>query len=723
MRQVWQDPSTGRLELKEVPEPQLFPGSVKVKTAASVISPGTEASMLEFGDTSLLGKAVSRPDLVRKVIDKARREGWMNAWRSARSRLERPRSLGYSAAGTVTELSENVDGLHVGERVAVAGAGYANHAEINVVPRNLVASVSEGINLEHAAYATIASVAMQGVRLAEPELGDRFAVVGLGLIGLITVQLLKADGCRVIGFDLDRERVEHGLRQGMDRGVVLGDGDAEGAADEFTRGRGVDGTLVTAATPSSDPIRLAGRLTRSKGRVSVVGDVGMEVPRGTYFEKELSIVVSRSYGPGRYDPSYEEGGIDYPLDYVRWTEQRNIEAVLDLMAQGRLDVEALTTHRFPFDRVLEAYEVIRSDEEAGSHLGVLLKYGTEQKAPGRVRIKASTPAASPDSLGIGFLGAGTYATTHLLPHLQTHDATRLVGLVSGSGPNARATAEKFGFSYCASGVEELLADEDVDVLFIATRHALHAGLVVEGLLAGKHVFVEKPLAVSEEELDEIREAYREANAKRPTGLMVGLNRRFAPLISRIRDHFAGSSVRQMVYRVNAGHIPTSSWTHRPEEGGGMLVGEMCHFVDLMMYLSEDVPTTVTAAAARVERQDVSDHDNVSVTLRFKGGAVGTLCYTTVGTKAVAKERIEVYGGERIGWLDDFRELELGRGEETSRTKNWSQDKGRKRQIADTLAAFRQEGQAPIPFHELELGMRAIFAARRSLSTGSTVSIR
>lgn len=722
MRQVWQDPDTGDLELDDVPRPQAFPGAAVVATAASVISPGTETSMLAFGESSLLEKALSRPDLVKKVTRKARQEGWLNAWQAARSRLDRPRPLGYSAAGVVEEMAEDIDSVQVGDRVAMAGAGYANHAELNVVPRNLVAHVPDGVALEEAAYTTIASVALQGVRLAEPEIGDRFAVVGLGLVGLLTAQLLEANGCRVIGFDLDPERVGIGLDGSLDRGVVLADDDPDKATELFTRGRGVDGTIVTAATESSKPVRLAGRITRSKGRVSVVGDVGMEIPRQTYYEKELSVVVSRSYGPGRYDPSYEEGGIDYPIDYVRWTEQRNMEAVLDLMAQGKLDVGRLTTHRFPFDRVLEAYDLIQ-DEDGESHLGVLLEYDSNREAPERIRIRPAETARALDSLGVGFVGAGTYATTHLLPHLRDHDDVRLIGLVSGSGANARASAEKFGFSYCASTVDELLTDDRIDALFIATRHATHADLVIKGLGAGKHVFVEKPLAVSEDQLDEIREAFRNANDERATGLMVGLNRRFAPLLSELREHFADVPVHQMLYRVNSGHVPTSSWMHQPEQGGGMLIGEMCHFVDLMMHLAGDVPTEVTARAARVGRDDVSDNDNLSITMSFEGGAIGTLCYNTVGDKAAGKERCEVYGGGRVGRLDDFRTLELTENGKTSRSKKWSQDKGRKRQIKETVEAFRMDGQAPIPFHELELGMQAIFVARRSLSIGSAVLIR
>lgn len=722
MRQIVQEPGSGELSLQDVPSPQMMPGGVAVRTVASAISAGTERSMIEMGRKSLLGKAKARPDLVRKVLRKGKQEGWLNALQTARSRLERPRPLGYSAAGIVTEVGEDVRDLSVGDRVAVGGAGYANHAEVNVVPRNLAVSVPEAVELSEAAYTTIGAIALQGVRLAQPELADRFVVIGLGLVGLIAMQALRGAGCRVAGVDLDEDRVDLGRRLGLDLGIVLGRDDVSSAVAEFTNGRGADGVVVAAATQSNQPVETAGEVARSKGRVVVVGNVKIDLPRQTYYEKELEVTVSRSYGPGRYDPSYEEGGVDYPVDYVRWTEQRNMEAVLDLIARDAIDVEALTTHRFPFDRALEAYEVIEAEDS--SHVGIILEYDRDEPDAGgeRIRLRPEAEAVATDVLGVAFVGAGKYATAHLLPHLADRPDVRLLGLLSGSGPNARKQAEKFGFGYCASEYDALLADDDIDAVFIATRHSTHAELAIRGLKVGKHVFVEKPLAVDASGLDDVREAFEAANAERPTGLMVGLNRRFAPLVEELRGAVTSDGIRQMMYRINAGPIPVSSWLHRPDQGGGMLIGEMCHFVDLMMYLSDECPVEVLAVAPSLDREDVGDEDNVSLTVRFDGGSIGTLFYSTLGSKAVSKERLEVYGGGAAAWLDDFRTLTIARGSDSDRSRKWNQDKGRSRQIAEVVEGFRIRGRAPVPPEDLFSGMEAIFAARRSLQTRAPVRI-
>lgn len=726
MLQLVQVPGSGELELREVPRPQQFPGSVTVSTVASAVSPGTERTMIEMGRKSLLAKARARPDLVKKVIRKGKQEGWLNALHAARSRLERPRPLGYSAAGVVEAVGQDVQGMKPGDRVAVAGAGYANHADVNVVPKNLVAAVPDPVSLEDAAYTTIAAIALQGVRLASPEIGERVMVLGLGLVGLIGVQLLRAAGCRVVGVDLVADRVDLGCRLGMDEGVVLGDGDLETTVDQFTRGAGADAVLITAGTESSEPVRLAGELARSKGRIVVVGNVGMDIPRRPYYEKELSVIVSRSYGPGRYDPSYEEGGMDYPFDYVRWTEQRNLTAVLDLMAQGKLDVEALTTHRFPFGRALEAYELIEGGEEGQeAHLGVLLEYEERdaRAEPAVIRLQPATaPVEKKNFLGVSFVGAGQYAATHLLPVLSDQPKARLVGLLSGSGPNARQKAEKFGFKYCTSDFDALVSDADTDAVFIATRHSMHADQVIEVLRAGKHVFVEKPLAVSPAQLRRVREAYEDAQEHHPVALMVGLNRRFAPLVEKLSRAADGPGPAHMLYRVNAGHIPASSWLHRPEEGGGMLVGEMCHFVDLMMHVSGERPVRVTTTPVRTGREDVGDEDNLSMTVDFSSGSVGTLVYTTLGSKSLSKERFEVYRNGDVGWLEDFKRLEIVRAGKTDRTRKWSQDKGRSKLITATVDGFRLNGEAPVTPDELFLSMRTIFAARESLSTEKPIAL-
>lgn len=720
MLQVLQNVRNGESELREVPPPALLAGGVLVRTAASLISAGTEKAVIELSKKSLIGKARERPDLVRQVIAKARSQGVRNTLQAVMSKMDRPLALGYSAAGIVEEVGSGVVSLKKGDRVAVAGAGYASHAELNYVPLNLTAVIQPEVSFEEAAYSTVASIALQGVRLARPELGELIAVSGLGLIGLITIQLLKANGCRVIGMDFSREKVELALRLGMDQGIVLPVDEPHRAVDSFTKGRGVDQTLITAATTSNEPIELAGEITRRKGSIVVVGAVGLNIPRNIYYPKELDVKISMSYGPGRYDSSYEEGGLDYPYDYVRWTEQRNMESVVDLMARGKLDVRSLTTHRFPIEQAMAAYELIQNGSEP--YVGILLKYDENKPQERILKTNVATSHTSKERLGIGFVGAGNYASLHLLPHLKKSPEVQLLGLVSATGLSAQQKAEKFGFNYCATDLNALLEDPSIDAVFIGTRHGTHADFTIRAFDAGKHVFVEKPMVVDEEQLEAVKDAYLRANQKQPTGLMVGLNRRFSPLVTKLKEAFDDGQAKQMIYRVNSGQIPTSTWLHEPQEGGGMLVGEMCHFVDLMQFICGDVPTSVYARALALDNKKYADGDNLVIVVSFNGGSVGTLCYNTVGSKAFPKERLEVYGGGRVGVLDDFRALELTQGDKSNRIKSSSQDKGQEREVQETVSAFRKSGSGPIPFEELVMAMRVIFAARRSALSGQTIEL-
>ena len=719
MKQVLTSAKTGELSFVDVPPPALVPGGVRVRTAASLLSAGTERMILDLASKSYLGKAQARPDLVKQVLDKVRKEGLKNTWQNVQSKLTKPMPLGYSAAGIVEAVDAGVEGFTVGDRVVMAGAGYANHAEINSVPKNLVAQIPDGVSFEDASYSTVAAIALQGVRLARPELGDNVVVIGLGLIGLVTVQLLKANGCRVFGTDLDPTKVELGKTLGMDDGLAGSPADTVRAVERFTRGRGADHTLITAATDSDGPIELAGEVTRRKGQVVAVGAIGMGVPRNVYYQKEISIQISMSYGPGRYDASYEEGGVDYPYDYVRWTEQRNLEAVLQLMAEGKLDVSTLTTHTFAFDRALDAYDLIQTGTEP--HVGVVLTYDVERPQPATVRV-SDTPAATPtQGLHVGFVGAGNYAALHLIPHLSKRDDVSLATLVTATGLNARSKAERFGFESAATDIETILTDDAVDAVFIGTRHGTHADFAARGLAAGKHMFVEKPLVALESQLDDVVAAYEAANDKAPTALMVGLNRRFAPMAGALKAAMPGGA-KHMMYRVNSGAIPTSTWLHEESEGGGMMVGEMCHFVDLMMWLCGERPVRAFAESVTTGRADLADSDNVSITVRFDGGSVGTLVYNTVGDKAMPKERLEVYGGGAVGVLDDFRKLQTSIDGKRSTQKAANQDKGQSAQVAATVDAFRR-GTSPIPFAELVDGMRTVFAARRSLASGQAEAVQ
>ncbi|HXI61953.1 MAG TPA: bi-domain-containing oxidoreductase, partial [Pyrinomonadaceae bacterium] len=566
----------------------------------------------------------------------------------------------------------------------------------------------------------VAAIAMQGVRLARPELGEIVVVSGLGLIGLITVQLLKANGCRVLGIDFNKDKVEQGMRLGLNEGVVLEQDDPQQAVDRFSNGRGADLTLITAATSSNQPIELAGEITRRKGRIVVVGAVGLNIPRDIYYRKELELRISMSYGPGRYDRSYEEGGLDYPYDYVRWTEQRNLESVLDLMRREQLDVRSLTTHHFPIANAPAAYDMIQQGNE--SYVGIVLQYDLKRPQEKVVRISPAIEHKKTERLGVGFVGAGNYSSVHLIPHLKSAKDVQLLGVVSATGLNAKQKAEKFGFSYCATDIKPLLDDAGVDAIFIGTRHSTHADFAIQALDAGKHVFVEKPMVVSEEQLDAVIDAYRRANAKQPTGLMVGLNRRFAPMVTRLKEVFNAGDAVQMIYRVNSGGIPTSTWLHESDEGGGMLIGEMCHFIDLMQFICGARPLSVYAQSLALNNQKFSDRDNLTIVVSFDGGSVGTLCYNTVGNSAFPKERLEVYGGGNVGVIDDFRSLEIIKRGKPIRIKAANQDKGQKREVEETIKSFRTIGAAPIPFEQLVGGMKVIFAARQSAASGQPVAL-
>jgi len=720
MKQVLQDVQSGDLSLQTVPPPALQSGHVRVRTAASLISAGTEKSMIDLGEKSMLGKAKARPDLVKQVLDKAKKEGWWKTLQTVRHKLDEPRPLGYSAAGIVEVVGSGVKKFTVGDRVAIAGTGYANHAEINSVPKNLVTPIPDAVPFESAAYTTVASIGLQGIRLANPQLGDRVAVIGLGLIGLLVVQMLKANGCRVLGIDLDKRKVKIARQMGLDEGCVSTVESVESVAEQFSKGYGVDATLITAATSSNQPIEQAGAITRRKGKVIAVGAVGMDVPRNIYYEKELSLHVSMSYGPGRYDPSYEEGGIDYPFEYVRWTEQRNMEGVLDLMAQKKLDVDLLTTHRFDFDDALKAYNLIR---EGGEYIGVLLKYNVEKRQP-RVIHTASPPTdVSKDVLQVGCIGAGNYAARFLLPHLESNTNVQLKGLATATGLSAEKKASKFGFEYCTTDVQALFDDEDIDAIFIATRHRTHAEYSIRALERSKHVFVEKPIALNEDQLRSLTEAYEAANKSRAVEVMVGLNRRFAPMVESLHTTFPREMPLQMIYRVNSGPISTDSWLHRQEEGGGMLIGEMVHFLDLMQHICGESPTKVYAQSMSTGTRQLADHDNVSITVTFGEGSTGTLCYNTVGDSAASKERIEVYGGGQVAILNDFRQLEITMSGSTNRSKAWNQNKGQKKEMSETVKSFRCNGASPIPFDEIVTGMQAVFAAQRSLVEGWPVDVR
>lgn len=720
MKQVLQNNKTGRMSVTDVPTPIVQQGRVLVRASASLISAGTERMAVDEGKKSLIERARERPELVKQVIEKAKNEGFLKTFNAVRSKLGSSTALGYSAAGIVVDVGDDVTEFSIGDRVACAGAGYASHAEVLSVPKNLCVRLPDGVSFDAGAFGTLGAIALQGVRLADPTLGESIVVIGLGLLGQITVQLLKANGCRVFGIDLDPLKVELARELGADS-AALSDENVKRAVLDWSRGRGADAVLITAGTPSNQPIELAGEISRLKGRVVAVGMVGMDVPRNLYFKRELSLMVSMSYGPGRYDPEYEERGHDYPFAYVRWTENRNIEAFLDLVGEGRVNVERLITHRFSIEEGERAYQLI-AGETKEPYLGIVLQYDTERELERRIEVKrsekASASAEASNAVRVGMIGAGVYAQAMLLPFYKA-EGVDFRAITTASGVSARDIAEKYGFNYCATSADDVLDDADVNLVVVATRHDLHAELVRRALLKGKHVFVEKPLALSDEELEGVLDAAANSAGQ----VMVGFNRRFSPLARAAREFFNGRQAPLSIsYRVNAGRIPKSHWLQDPREGGGRIIGEVCHFIDLMQYLTGSLVTRIYAESITSRNQEMVDEDNSFITLRFADGSNGSIAYLSEGDKAMPKERVEIFSEGKSFVLDDFRSATSYRNGREESTKPRQQDKGQADETRAVCEVVLTASPAPIALDDLAATTRATFRIRESLRTGQVVNV-
>jgi predicted dehydrogenase/threonine dehydrogenase-like Zn-dependent dehydrogenase len=714
MKQLLQNMRAPKPHLAEVPVPTPQPGMVLVRSAASLVSAGTERALVEFASKSLLGKARSRPDLLRQVLEKARREGIQNAASAAFGRLGEPMPLGYSSAGTIVELGEGVTGFRVGQSVACAGGGYAVHADYVVVPQNLIAALPSSVDFESAAFATLGAIALHGFRLAEAQVGERVAVIGMGLLGQLAASIAQAAGCQVLGIDLDTSRVALAKQRGLQ---AVARTSATETAQRFTSGQGFDVVLICADTESNDPVELAGDIARDRARVVAVGAVGLEVPRRSYYAKELNLIVSRSYGPGRYDPGYEEAGLDYPIGYVRWTEGRNLQAFVDLLGNSAVDVRTLISHRFAIDSAPKAYDLIRGKQ---SFLGVLITYPQSKSAAAPSKKLQLQPAAKPLASGkvrLGVLGAGVFARNTMLPALKGLPGIELVGIASASGRPAVDLARRFGFRYAGSDEHDILNDKKIDAVAILTRHNLHAAQTTAALKAGKHVFCEKPLALNEKELAAVERAASKAGAPL---LMGGFNRRFAPHSLELIQ-FLGDRTQPLAahFRVNAGPLPLYHWLHDPARGGVRLLGEGCHFIDYLIFLVGSAPVAVSAVALPDDGQ--YHQDNVQVTLRFANGSIGTLAYLANGDRSLPKERLEVFSAGKTAVLDDFRRLDLTTNGRT-RTLTAKQDKGHRAAWQAFIASLQAGGPPPIPYDQLFGGARATFAALQSLQSGREIQL-
>ncbi len=732
MKQLLQDARTGELRITEVPAPQLLPGCVLVRVAASLVSAGTERASAEFAGKSLLAKAKARPDLMRDVLAKMRRDGLSSTLQTVRSRLDQPQSLGYSSAGLVVAVGDGVSDINVGDRVACAGAGYAVHAEFACVPRMLVAKIPDvgetasQVSYDEAAFGTLGAICLHGIRTAEAALGDTVAVIGLGLLGQITAQLLQAAGCRVFGMDLSQPRVDLAIANGVETACTNAR-DFRDVCLQKTGGVGVDSVLITAETPSSEPVNLAAELARDRAIVVAVGTVGMELQRKLYYQKELDFRISRSYGPGRYDYAYEQKGRDYPIGHIRWTETRNLEAFLQFIADGKLDLRSLVTHRFPIEQAMQGYDLIVGNKRE-FFLGVLITYahagsGIDSNLSGRIPVAAVAPSSG--SAGLGVLGAGSFAQNTLLPALKAIPGVSFIGVCNATGPRSRHAAEKFGFSYCSNSEAEILLDPKIKAVLIATRHHLHASQSLAALRAGKAVFCEKPLCLNEGELAALvcAQSMRATTAEESAPLlMVGFNRRFAPMAVRLKRFL--SEIHEPLaihYRVNAGYIAADHWVNDPEQGGGRILGEVCHFVDFLCFLAGACPIEVQAQALGNPGQ--YSLDNIVATLKFANGTLGTISYLANGDKSASKERVEVFGGGSVAILEDFRRLELVRNGRKQITRaRFRQDKGHQAEMQAFADALLGKAPPPVPFEQVVGSTLATLRLQNSCQSGQPLTV-
>jgi predicted dehydrogenase/threonine dehydrogenase-like Zn-dependent dehydrogenase len=707
MHQVVQNIRDGKLSVIKAPDPVARPGHVLIANARSLISAGTEKATMELAQMSLVGKARERPDAVRRVLEKLRNEGFFSTVAQVLEKLDEPMTMGYSSTGVVLACGDGVQELKPGDRAASNGP----HAGVVCVPRHLCALVPDEVPDDHAAFTVLGAIAMQGVRLSGLGLGDTAFVIGLGLVGQITVAVLKAAGCRVIGTDLDPSKCELARKMGAD---VASAGIGAGDVESLTRGLGADASLITASTDSNGPVELAGEAVRQKGRVVAVGTVGLDLPRRPYFFKEAEFVVSCSYGPGRYDYWYEDAGRDYPPAYVRWTEQRNMQAVLDLMDSGRLDVSPLISHRFKIEDAKAAYKLIETGAEP--YLGILLEYPevSREKRATRIELKAPKPKGK---LGVGCLGAGNFARMVLLPALSKTPGLSPRMLCSAGGLSAAHTGEKLGFEVVTADEDEVFADAKVNVVFIITRHDLHAGQVIKALRAGKHVFVEKPLALTVDEIKEIEDALVEAGEKAPL-LMVGFNRRFSPAAASVKKVFAEVTEPLTVsIRMNAGHVEPDSWIQDEGSGGGRIIGEACHAIDLAAFIAGSPVVRVFAeSVGGAEASGVTD-DQCFITMRHGNGSISSVAYLAGGDKAFPKERIEVFGGGRIAVIEDFREVVTCVGGKIKRERSLQQDKGHRAEVYAFAKAVSDGRASPISWEDLRATSLASILAVRSIREG------
>lgn len=696
MKQLLQHIKTGQLKILETPTPLLHPKGLLVKNYFSAISAGTEKASIELGKKSLLGKAKARPDLVKQVIQKIKTEGLSSTLKAVQNKLDDWLPLGYSTAGEVISVGQDVRGFKVGDRVTCAGGGHASHAEIIYVPQNLCAKLPDNVSLDEAALTTIAAIALQGIRILNLTAGEKVGVIGLGLIGQLTVQILRAYGHPVVGLDIDHLKIKRALEYGLDLGLSSMDKNSTKEIINFTSEQGLDAVIITAATKSNQPIELAGEITRKKGRISIVGDVNINIPRKIYYEKELQITVSCSYGPGRYDNNYESKGIDYPFAYTRWTEKRNMEEIIRLMAEKKINIKSLITHTLKIDEALKAYDLILDHTQKNEVVAILLKYSGEAKIESVVSyqnlIKKNQPK---DHINIGLIGTGNFTKGIILPALKKIKNISLLAAADTNGREASQIIQKFNGQYATTNYKEIINDKNIDLVIVATRHNLHAQIVIEALEKNKNVHVEKPLCLNEEELNKIIVA-----AQKSTGrLMVGFNRRFAYHTIIAKETFKNSQPLMIYSRMNAGFIPKEHWVHDQIQGGGRILGEACHLVDLVRFLADSRPVKVYAEMIDLDNK-ISTEDNILINIDFKNGSKGSIIYTSLGNKRAPKEYLEIFGDNQIMTINNFKSAEIYKKNSVGKKWLMNQDKGHNLEFKEFIESIRQGKPSPIPLNEL-----------------------
>lgn len=716
MKQIVQNYKTGRILLEEIPIPLLQGSGVIVRNYFSLISAGTEKTKVIMGEKSLISKAKSRPDLVNKVLNTIKTEGLINTTKSVFRKLDEYKPLGYSSCGEVINISEDIENIKIGDCVACGGAGYANHAEYIFVPKNLFCKVPKNVDLIDASFTTVGSIAMQAVRLLDSQIGEKVLVIGLGLVGQLAVQILNAYGINTFGIDIDKNKVNKGKESGLKGGSLIDSPDLDEKVNFFTENKNFDGVIISASTDSNKPIELAGRYCREKGRVVVVGQVSMNIPRDYYYRKEINIVISRSYGPGRYDSKYEEKGIDYPYGYVRWTENRNMESFLDLIGNRRIDMKKLISKVYGLNDYMKAYECIYNSK-IKDYYGLIFKYDVSKKES-KNKIIISESKIICEKINASFIGSGSYAQKFLIPFFAKNSNVNLYSIFSSTGLSAKNLGKKYNFEYIPNNIDDIFSDDKSNLVVISTRHDTHSKYIIKALESKKNIFTEKPLCINKKDLEEIKDVYNNSNSI----LMIGFNRRFSSLIKKLIEVYQDRNYPLIVnYRINAGKIDKSHWIQDPDTGGGRIVGELCHFIDLVNFIINKNVLSIYCSGIRAGKE-IKLIDNLITNIEYEDNSIGSITYISSGSQLLFKEYIEVYGGGIVVIIKDFKTCEIYEENNIKKINLRKQDKGQFNEINEFIDNLIKKGKSPIPFNQIYNSTSNTFSVIDSLRSGKKVII-